>query len=123
VSARLSTAYGSDFEAMLATVAAAGAAPETPLVPFWPLAGAAYDGELLVIGRSVNGWIEDWTPGQLADPGVRATAVERLRRDAEPKDRCRMAWVTDLWAHAPATTPPVQRSGGSNEGWMGGERV
>lgn len=82
---------------MLATVAAAGAAPETPLVPFWPLAGAAYDGELLVIGRSVNGWIEDWTPGQLADPGVRATALERLRRDAEPKDTCRMAWVTDLW--------------------------
>jgi len=93
----LSSAYGAEFEAMLAAVADAGAAPETPLVPFWPLAGAAYDGELLVIGRSVNGWIEDWTPRGLADPAVRAAAVERLRADAEPVGSCRMAWVTDLW--------------------------
>lgn len=97
MSARLSTAYGSDFEAMLAAVAAAGAAPETPLVPFWPLAGAAYAGELLVIGRSVNGWIEDWTPRELAAPRVRAAVIDRLRRDAEPEGSCRMAWVTDLW--------------------------
>lgn len=93
----LSTAYGAGFEAMLAAVAGAGAAPDTALVPFWPLVGAAYDGELLVVGRSVNGWIEDWTPRELADHAIRAAAIARLRADAEPEGSCRMAWVADLW--------------------------
>lgn len=92
----LSTSYAIAFEQLLADVAAA-TAPDVPLVPFWPLRGSAYDGKLLVIGRSVNGWIEDWAAGQLRDPVVRSVAVETMRRDAEPTDRDRMAWVTDLW--------------------------
>src|SRR5438034_7217766 len=93
----LSVAYERTFERMLREVAEAARDPAVPLVPFWPLRGALYDGGLLVIGRSVNGWVEDWTAGQLSDPVVRRSAVERLRRDAEPLDRCRMQWVTDLW--------------------------
>jgi hypothetical protein len=93
---RLSSAFGADFGSMLAAVASA-ADPDTPLVPFWPLVGSAYDGELLVVGRSVNGWVRDWTPRQLADPARRASAVAEMRADAEPADGCRMAWVADLW--------------------------
>jgi hypothetical protein len=88
--------YETAFERLLADVAFATPA-DVPLVPFWPLRGAAYDGELLVIGRSVNGWVEDWTAAQLRDPDQRTAAVALLRRDAEPADRDRMAWVTDLW--------------------------
>jgi hypothetical protein len=29
---------------------------DTDLTSFWPMIGAAYDGELLVVGRAVNGW-------------------------------------------------------------------
>jgi hypothetical protein len=89
--------YESTFERMLAAVATAATEPDVPLVPFWPLRGAQYDADLLVIGRSVNGWVDDWTASQLADPAARSSAVDQIRRDAEPADGCRMRWVTDQW--------------------------
>jgi hypothetical protein len=92
-----SPTYKPAFERMLERVALAATDPDVPLVPFWPLRGAKYDGALLVIGRSVNGWVDDWTARRLADPVTRRAAVEWLRTDAEPADRCRMLWVTDLW--------------------------
>jgi hypothetical protein len=92
----LSQTYETVFERTLEDVAMAATQLEVPLAPFWPLQGSAYDGGLLVIGRSVNGWIESWTAQQLRDPSIRRAAVERMRLDAEPADHCRMAWVTDL---------------------------
>jgi hypothetical protein len=93
----LTSAYDLTFERMLAKVAEAAGNPDVPLVPFWPLRGARYDAELLVIGRSVNGWIDEWTARQLQDPQVRHKVVEQMRADAEPENHDRMAWVTDLW--------------------------
>ena len=93
----LSRDYEIVFERTLEDVALAARDLDVPLVPFWPLRGVAYDGGLLAIGRSVNGWIEDWTPRQLRDPAVRRSAVERMRSDAESMVGCRMRWVTDLW--------------------------
>lgn len=90
-------AYQSAFDRMLAQVASSTSDADLPLVPFWPLKGADYDNELLVIGRSVNGWVEDWTARQLRDPIVRGSAIAWLRADAEPADRCRMGWVTAVW--------------------------
>jgi hypothetical protein len=92
----LSQTYETIFEQALLDVALAATELDVPLAPFWPLRGAAYDGGLLVIGRSVNGWVESWTARQLREPSIRRAAVERMRSDAEPADRCRMAWVTDL---------------------------
>ena len=92
----LPDAYVTRFDQLLAVVAEA-TPPDTPLVPFWPLRGASYTGELLIIGRSVNGWVDDWTAGQLRDAGQRARAVASLRGDAEPPNGDRMAWVTDRW--------------------------
>ena len=97
MSTMLSRSYETIFERMLAEVALATTDLDVPLVPFWPIRGAAYDGELLVIGRSVNGWIEDWTARQLREAPIRQSAVERMRSNAEPADRCRMGWVTELW--------------------------
>ena len=93
----LPLAYERTFERTLEEVALAATDLDVPLVPFWPLRGAAYDGRLLVIGRSVNGWVDDWTPRQLRDEAVRRSAVARMRADAEPEEGCRMRWVTDLW--------------------------
>jgi hypothetical protein len=93
----LSREYEAAFERTLAEVSAAATELDVPLVPFWPIRGAAYDGELLVIGRSVNGWVEDWTSRQLRDSAVRRQAVAWLRRDAEPSAGDRMGWVTDFW--------------------------
>jgi hypothetical protein len=75
----LSAGYGIAFERLLADVAWATPG-DVPLVAFWALRGATYDGELLVIGRSVNGWVDDWTAAQLRDPAQRTAAVAWLRR-------------------------------------------
>lgn len=93
----LPNTYVQAFDHMLARVAEVTLDPRLPLVPFWPLRGRAYDGELLIIGRSVNGWVDDWTVGQLRDQLQREEALRWLRADAEPADRDRMGWVTDLW--------------------------
>jgi hypothetical protein len=82
---------------MLRDVAEATTDPGLPLAPFWPLRGAGYDGALMVIGRSVNGWIAEWTAGQLLDDRERRAAVAWMRRDAQPQVGDRMAWVEDLW--------------------------
>ena len=92
----LSQEYETVFERTLEEVARAVTELEVPLAPFWPIRGAAYDGGLLVIGRSVNGWVESWTARELREPSIRRSAVERMRSDAEPVDRCRMGWVTEL---------------------------
>src|ERR1035437_1348527 len=52
----LSQSYETIFERTLKEVASAATDLDVPLVPFWPIRGAVYDGSLLVIGRSVNGW-------------------------------------------------------------------
>ena len=97
VSARgLPTTYEAEFDALLSDVAVA-TDPSVPLLPFWPLRGAGYDGDLLVIGRSVNGWVADWTAGQIRDGDVRGQVLDWMRRDAELAVGDRMAWVTDLW--------------------------
>jgi hypothetical protein len=93
----MSMAYERVFEGMLAEAATAAGELDVRLVPFWPVCGAAYDRELLVIGRSVNGWVADWSAGELRDPERRRVAVASVRKDAEPADGNRMAWVSDLW--------------------------
>ena len=93
----LSRSYETVFERTLQEVALAATELDVRLAPFWPIRGAAYDGSLLVIGRSVNGWVKDWSARQLRESSVRLSAVEWMRSDAEPLDGCRMRWVTDLW--------------------------
>jgi hypothetical protein len=60
VGASLSRSYGSTYRRLLESVAATPRIrpPETSL--FWPKVGRAYDGELLLVGRAVNGWIDRW---------------------------------------------------------------
>jgi hypothetical protein len=95
---RLPVVYEQRFSSLLEAVASApGSDPNTPVVPFWPLRGSHYDSESLVIGRSVNGWVQDWTLTQLRDPIIRRQVVTAIRRDAEPTDQDRMGWVEDLW--------------------------
>lgn len=88
--------YDGAFMALLADSARAAPNPETPVVPLWPLVGWEYSGELMVIGRSANGWIEDWPIGDLRDATTRVQVARTMRADAEETERCRMLWVTDL---------------------------
>lgn len=88
--------YDELYSRLLADAASAARVPDAAVTPFWPIVGWQYDGSLLAVGRSVNGWVHEWRIGALDEASVRQTLIERARRDAEPADRCRMLWVTDL---------------------------
>ena len=111
----LPEAYESLFAQMLQEVATASTQAEAPLVPFWPIRGVAYDGRLMVIGRSVNGWIEHWTPPPRVTLAWQAPhqpeggAVEGLARRAyrSPRIRARCALYSSssMW---PASLRPLR---------------
>ena len=94
---RLSLDYGRCYEDRLR---AAGTTPgvEPPeLASFWPMVGHAYAGELMVVGRAVNGWIDQVVVADLATPAVYREAAVAARRASESTGGCPMRWVTDLW--------------------------
>jgi hypothetical protein len=93
----LPSEYDAAFADLLRAVADATADPNVPIAPFWPLEGLRYRSELLVIGRSVNGWVADWTVGHLRDASIRREAARWMRDDAEAGGADRMRWVEDLW--------------------------
>ncbi len=62
---------------------------------FLALKGHLYNHELMVAGRSVNGWACGVTLGELAGPASREQLVENvLQQDGCPEP---MRWVTDGW--------------------------
>ncbi|CAN5581106.1 hypothetical protein BH23CHL7_BH23CHL7_15970 [soil metagenome] len=89
-------AYDELYAQLLADAASAARVPEAEVTPFWPIAGWKFDGSLLAVGRSVNGWVHNWRIGELREASTRHVLMDQARRDAEPTDRCRMLWVTDL---------------------------
>jgi hypothetical protein len=93
---RLPQSYDGLFDRLLQETASAMPVQDAVVTPFWPLTGWKYDGSLMVVGRSVNGWTEGWPIGKLLDPEVREEVVRVMRRDPEREDRCPMLWVTDL---------------------------
>src|SRR5438876_1409126 len=73
---RLSDAYQREYTALLAAIAKAQDIGPLELTMFWPKVGSLYDGDLLVIGRAVNGWMDRWSPAQASD----ATALAATAR-------------------------------------------
>ena len=93
----LSADYQATYERLLAAVAARPRIEPPELVGFWPMVGHAYSGELLVIGRAVNGWIGHVDVGELADPATRRAFATAARRSSEGTGDCLMGWVTYRW--------------------------
>lgn len=90
----LGTEYAAIYDQMVAVVADS-APDDTALVAFWPIRGIKYDGNLLVVGRAVNGWDEEtaWTPSDGRSASCRARVVQRARETSEPGDTCALEWV------------------------------
>ena len=64
---------------------------------FLAMAGHAYDHDLMVVGRAVNGWTEGIAPGQLST-GAEADRYARLVQESvRGNGACPMRWVTDGW--------------------------
>jgi hypothetical protein len=93
----LSDSYGSAFVGMLETVGATPGVGPDELAVFWPMVGHAYRGELLVVGKAVNGWIDQVTLDQLHSPALCTELAGVARRTSEGDGSCPMRWVTDRW--------------------------
>lgn len=68
----------------------------TPLTGFSCLRGNQFDNGLLVVGRSVNGWISNWIVDELDDENKVDEIVEQHYPTNSPPD-CPMKWIYDLW--------------------------
>jgi hypothetical protein len=98
VTALLSASYRARFEALHAEVALMDLG-ETDLTSFWPMIGAAYDGELLVVGRAVNGWRTQWTVDQARSAAELAAVVsDAIATNTVTPDP--MDWIVRLWGNA-----------------------
>ena len=75
-----SRALSLEYEDMYAEMleGSALASPDVELTPFWPKIGARYGGDLLVIGRATNGWIDRWVPSE----GQAPNEVAQLARQS-----------------------------------------
>lgn len=83
-------------EKILAPVgAAAGQLPNDPLTGFLAIQGDCYKGDLMVIGRAVNGWTRGVSPQDLANHSSQKKHV----KDVLQKEVClqQMNWVTKNW--------------------------
>ena len=94
----LSADYEDSYERMLEAVALTPGVEPRELTGFWPMVGHGYAGDLMVIGRAVNGWIDHANVDELADPAVRRTFASAARRTAEGSGACPMEWVTARWS-------------------------
>ena len=94
----LSSRYEHLYDRLLAAAGATPGVQPQELAAFWPMVGRAYDGRLLVVGRAVNGWIDQVRVPELADADYRASTLATLRRTSEGDGTtCPMSWVTWRW--------------------------
>jgi hypothetical protein len=91
---RLSARYEAEYAAYLAAIAATpGIPPELNM--FWPKVGARYVGDVLVIGKATNGWIDRWVPGERPDTMALARIARATAEDGVNGDQ--LGWVLDQW--------------------------
>lgn len=68
------------------------------LTAFWGRKGQHATGELMVVGRAVNGWDDlIWNKEELGDPKDIHPRVVALRQISETTDKCPMQWVNECW--------------------------
>ena len=72
--------------------------PPRPLVGFMSMVGRAYSGELMVVGRAVNGWgAKEMLPVELDSSDASHTYAEEVLASVSDPTNCPMGWVTAQW--------------------------
>src|SRR5437868_3528764 len=103
------------FEALLRTVGEqCSTFPESALTAFWPMRGHNWKGELMIVGRAVNGWTDPWLPTTAVDPVGRSEILAMTLRASEGEGAdCPMLWVSKGWGREVRTIRDGPRSGAS----------
>jgi hypothetical protein len=78
--------------------------PEATITGFLAMVGHLYRGELMVIGRSVNGWTKrGWKPTSLKNEKTSSEFIKEIVNTVtEPSPSgafCPMCWVSDCWGN------------------------
>lgn len=73
--------------------------PEQQVTGFMAMVGHLFTGELMVVGRAVNGWTTPWFPRELQDEESITQFVNDVLGSVTDNARCPMRWVTDCWGN------------------------
>lgn len=71
--------------------------PEQEITGFLSMKGDLYSGELMVVGRAVNGWIKGIRTQDLADSKESERFAGEVLADTNSRGNCPMGWVTGCW--------------------------
>ncbi len=82
---------------LLSIGSAADRLPRAQVTGFLAVTGTCYSGELMVIGRSVNGWTDGIEPQRLSDQSTARSYAIQVQDSVAGNGRCPMIWVTDCW--------------------------
>lgn len=81
--------------------AALGHGPQPTLTLFAPCIGKHYNAELMVIGRAVNGWLEEFDLPEAGTEAGRNAIIQAVVGDQDADGDCPMAWVVNSWGAKP----------------------
>jgi hypothetical protein len=75
------------------------AAEDVEVTGFLPMIGRVYRGQLMVVGRAVNGWTDGITPKTLRDDARRREYAQQVYNSVTENmaTKCPMSWVTAYW--------------------------
>jgi hypothetical protein len=65
------------------------------LTGFSVMKGDSYKGDLMVVGRSVNGWIRGFYPSELKEEKSRSIILNNIIAGSQNDKHCPMLWVTE----------------------------
>ena len=71
--------------------------PKDPIVGFLPMKGTLYRGELMVVGRAVNGWDTPIEAAELANPDLAREYTAKVWENVSGQGGCPMKWVSEMW--------------------------
>ncbi len=80
--------------------------PSLEMTGFMAVCGKEYSGELMVVGRAVNGWAKQtWTSESLSfDSNIQEFVDDVLRSVTAPQS-CPMSWVSSAWGNSTFAPP------------------
>lgn len=74
--------------------------PDLKLTLFMASKGFKASGELMLIGRSANGWRDGWTPCEVSTQVARNRIIRGLIPTVENSRECPLKWVVDMWGNS-----------------------
>jgi hypothetical protein len=73
--------------------------PASPITGFMAMVGKQYEGDLMVVGRAVNGWTRGWKPQEFKDNENLNAFIDGVFESVTIGQPCPMQWVSQCWGN------------------------